>query len=258
MSSYGLAAIGHTGTLGRSHQQPDDDLVQKCVSWMNKIEVVLVNGDYKATKEFLDGKYYAAVDLVMRSRVSVAEANSLLIDSRIASHHRYEFAGIFVSALYNICMTEKVISYDFDTPQVDYLAYKFPDVFVNRGILHRIGVFSRGIIINEGNALSAGTYADGVIINSGTVTGMGHYSAPICINAGKTLGRMFGTLNFNVGEMSRFWKSDAFDFENPKKQVDPRLEPYLRELSRCPAELILEQHGDVDKIKQKIWRMYHV
>jgi hypothetical protein len=258
-SIYGVKPAGHAALPATPCEPARDDLLERCISWMGTLTGVDLAGPYQANSMLVERQYCEAADLVRGLSISIGEANGLLMDSRVVNNSRYGSAGLFLSALYNTCMAEPVVTYDLDTPTLRYVGYKFPRILVNTGVVRNLGTLSTGIIINEHTASGIGSCAQGILINKGNTYQIGDDSQAIGINIGFSQ-TMDNHIDLNVGELQYgYWRDkQAFDFKAPTHATDPGLEVYVRNLSSCPPGSIMDRYGDVATIKEQIGRMFHV
>jgi hypothetical protein len=119
---------------------------------------------------------------------TVDEAHSALIAYQ--HHPKIRYAGLFVSALYNL-VQDKIIVFDVDLDvDINYLGYKldWEKVLVNRSkVGNLMGYDASGVVVNYGKCGDfMGDRASGVVVNYGEVGDwMGLWASGVVVNYGK-------------------------------------------------------------------------
>jgi hypothetical protein len=164
--NYGFKSAGHAAILSRAHSAPGIDLAALCLSWLDRGP----KNNHK--RSYLDAGTYIK-SLIGDEKISLGDANAVLVHPGIAAHQHGRSAGLFASALY--CkVPDTFISIGADTSCLWYLGAYSTKTLVNAGITaNGFGMKSNCFIVNKGTAYShVGREAQGIIINLGTVLGI--------------------------------------------------------------------------------------
>ena len=137
---YRPVSAGHAAkeTPRTIEQASIDELVGKAKAWLDQY------GDY-------DDAFAMAEEIVTTPDV----AGLLAIHPTLQQHERYSGLGHFISALWNQCRPEKIITYDHVTPEIDYLGYRLPahKVLIVRGDAgSAVAMKAKGLVIIQGVA----------------------------------------------------------------------------------------------------------
>jgi hypothetical protein len=261
--------------------------------------VKVENELYKVFKKWLDEfkydvwweekNYEKAVNMLKNIKPTIDEAHSALI--AYEDHSNIKYAGLFVSAVYNL-VEDKIIVFDVDLDvDINYLGYKLGKgkILVNYGgVGDFMGYWVSGVVINYGKVGdSVGNLASGVVINYGKVgDSVGNLASGVVINYGKVgdwMGFSASGVMVNYGKVGRnmCWNASGkiISIKNPAsfgylKNAElvldeeecrkiPGLIEYFDELKnkldegRNNPELLLGIFGDnpSDKIKEDISKL---